>query len=91
LSQKATQADVPAGAQVQPLSSIAESQGLPANFAQQWTLPPTAVNGTPDDQPYVLPTTPPNAASGAGAPAASRPATAKTPAAAPAGKTAAQQ
>jgi hypothetical protein len=91
LSQKATQADVPAGVQVQPLSSIAESEGLPANFASQWVLPPTAVNGTPDDQPYVLPTTPPNAIPGSGAPAASRPATAKTPAAAAAGKTAAKQ
>ena len=91
LSQKATQADVPAGAQVQPLSTIAEREGLPANFAAQWVLPPTAVRGTPDDQPYVLPATPRNAVSGSGAPVASHTPTAKTPAAVPAGKTAAKQ
>ena len=46
LSQKATQADVPAGEHVQPLSSIAEHEGLPASFADEWALPPTAVTGT---------------------------------------------
>ncbi len=56
LSQKATQADVPAGSHVESLSSIAEREGLPANFAAEWVLPPTAVRGTPDDQPFVLPT-----------------------------------
>jgi hypothetical protein len=55
LSQKATQADVPAGAHVEPMSSIAESQGLPANFASQWVLPPTAADGTLTGQPHVLP------------------------------------
>jgi len=60
LSQKATQADVPAGTHVEPISSIAESEGLPANFASQWVLPPTAAAGTPDNQPYVLPPTVPN-------------------------------
>lgn len=90
LSQKATQADVPPGEHVQPLSSIAESEGLPANFASQWALPPTAIRGTPDDQPYVLPVTPPNAAPGPGAASAAQPTTAKTPAAASAGKTAKQ-
>ena len=91
LSQKATQADVPAGTHVEPLSSIAEREGLPANFASQWVLPPTAIRGTPDDQPYVLPTTPPNAGPGPGTPAASRPAAVKTPAGANAGKTSAKQ
>ena len=57
LSQKATQADVPAGQEVQPLPAIAEKQGLPASFADEWTLPPTAVTGTPDGGLYVLPTT----------------------------------
>jgi len=56
LSQKATQADVPAGAHIEPLSSIAEREGLPASFADEWTLPPTAVTGTPDGGLYVLPT-----------------------------------
>src|SRR6185312_7358329 len=60
LSQKATQADVPAGSHVKPLSSIAESEGLPASFADQWTLPPTAVDATPDNQPHVLPLVLPN-------------------------------
>jgi mono/diheme cytochrome c family protein len=55
LSQKATQADVPAGARVESLSSIAEREGLPASFADEWTLPPTAVTGTPDNGLYVLP------------------------------------
>jgi len=55
LSQKATQADVAAGAHVESLSSIAEREGLPASFADEWTLPPTAVTGTPDNGLYVLP------------------------------------
>jgi hypothetical protein len=55
LSQKATQADVPAGAHVEPLSSIAEREGLPASFADEWTIPPTAVTGTPDNGLYILP------------------------------------
>ena len=92
LSQNAAQADVPDGSHVEPLSSIAESQGLPANFAYEWTLPPTAVRGTPDDQPFVLPVTPPNAQAGAAAagkqPAAAPSSKAKQPAAAHAGTTA---
>ena len=50
LSQKATQADVPTGEHVEPLASIAEREGLPASFADEWTLPPTAVTGTPDNE-----------------------------------------
>lgn len=56
LSQNATQADVPSGAHVEPLKSIAEREGLPASFAEPWGLPPTAVTGTPDNQDFVLPT-----------------------------------
>jgi hypothetical protein len=52
LSQKATQGDVGPGGHVEPLSSIAEEQGLPASFADEWTLPPTAVHGTPDAQQF---------------------------------------
>src|ERR1700731_4826398 len=55
LSQKATQADVPAGAHVETLSSIAEREGLPASFADDWTVPPTAATGTPDNGLYILP------------------------------------
>ena len=55
LSQKAQQADVPSGAHVEPLSGIAEREGLPAAFIQEWHVPSTAVTGTPNRQPYVLP------------------------------------
>jgi hypothetical protein len=55
LSQNATSVDVPAGAHVEPLSAIAEREGLPSSFADEWTVPVTAVTGTPDNQPYVLP------------------------------------
>jgi hypothetical protein len=86
LSQKATQADVPPGAHVEPLSSIAEREGLPASFAEQWVLPPTAVTGTPDNGLYVLPA--PSAASGSEG-SASR-SNANSPAGSPAGQPAAQ-
>jgi len=55
LSQHAAQADVPVGAHVEPLASIAEREGLPATFADEWTLPPTAVTGTPDNQLFKIP------------------------------------
>jgi hypothetical protein len=64
LSQKATQADVPPGAHVESLSSIAEREGLPASFAEEWTLPPTAVTGTPDNGLYVLPSPSPTPSAG---------------------------
>jgi len=56
LSQKATQADVPSGTQVKPLASLAEHEGLPASFANEWVLPATAVTGTPDNGLFILPT-----------------------------------
>lgn len=55
LSQKAAEGDMAAGEHPEPLSEISEREGLPATFASEWTLPPTAVTGTPDNQPYVLP------------------------------------
>lgn len=55
LSQNAQQSDVAAGEHVQPLSDIAVSQGLPAQFAAEWTLPATAVSGTPNGENFVLP------------------------------------
>jgi mono/diheme cytochrome c family protein len=55
LSQNATRADVPAGEQVKPISAVAESVGLPADFASDWGLPPTAVTGTPSGQPFSIP------------------------------------
>jgi hypothetical protein len=89
LSQKATQADVPSGAHVEPLSSIAEQEGLPASFADAWTLPPTAVTGTPDNGLYVLPV-PGSGAAGAAAVAPSH-TNAVAPAGAPAGQTVPKQ
>jgi len=72
LSQNATASDVPAGEHVEPLSSIAEREGLSANFADEWTLPPTAVTGTPDNGLFLLP--------GSGAPPATDKATTPHPA-----------
>jgi hypothetical protein len=92
LSQNATHADVPSGSHVEPLSSIAERQGLPATFADEWTLPSTAVTGTPNNQTFNLPVQNSN-----GAPAKATPGQPQTtpvapPAsAAPAGPTAAKQ
>ena len=47
LSQNATAADVPAGAQVQELKDVAAAEHLPASFAQAWPLPATAVQAYP--------------------------------------------
>lgn len=65
LSQNATQADVPAGAHVEPLPDIAAREGMPSSFAGEWTLPGTAVEGTPDGKLMVLPT-PGSSGSGTG-------------------------
>jgi len=46
LSQNAKPEDVPAGARTPALGEVAEHEGLPADFAGQWKLPPTAVFGT---------------------------------------------
>ena len=54
LSQNAQQTDVPAGSHVQPLPDIAEQQGFSRTFAAEWTLPPTAVEGTTSGDTYVL-------------------------------------
>lgn len=40
LSQNAKRTDVPSGAEVKSLSSIAESEGLPANFGTDWPAAP---------------------------------------------------
>ena len=86
LSQKATEADVPAGQHVEPLSGIAQREGLPESFTKEWVLPPTSVTGTPDNGLFLLP------APGAGPAAATPPRTNSTsPAAAPAGKTVPKQ
>jgi hypothetical protein len=79
LSQDAKPTDVAAGEHVSPLPSIAESEGLPATFADEWTLPPTAVSGTPDGELYPIPPT------GSAKPPATtaKPAAATAPAATP--------
>jgi hypothetical protein len=55
LSQNAQQADVPSDEHVQPLADIAQDEGFPAGFVSDWVLPPTAVTGTPNSEPYVIP------------------------------------
>jgi mono/diheme cytochrome c family protein len=55
LSQNAQQNDVASGKHVEPLSAISDREGFTPGFALNWGMPPTAVTGTPDDQPYVLP------------------------------------
>jgi len=54
LSQNAQQSDVAAGQHAEPLTEISEQQGFPAGFAAEWTLPATAVSGTPNGENYVL-------------------------------------
>jgi len=55
LSQNAKAADAAQGAQIEPLSNIAERNGLPANFGNEWVLPKTAVYGTPNNQDNGIP------------------------------------
>jgi hypothetical protein len=88
LSQKATQADVPAGTNVESLSSIADREGMPASFASEWTLPPTSVTGTTDNGLYVLPAPGAGPAGNTSAAPRSNP---TTPAETPAGKTVPKQ
>jgi mono/diheme cytochrome c family protein len=70
LSQSAQSADVPAGHHVEPLKAIAERDGYPVGFAAEPKLPGTVSTGTPDGQPFVLPS--PGATT---APAAAKPQT----------------
>ena len=46
-SQAASPQDVPSGVQVQKLSEVAEQEHLPANYAEPWSLPATAVQAYP--------------------------------------------
>ena len=74
LSQHATQADVPAGAHVEPLTEVAEHEGLSAAFIQEWNVPATAVTGTPDHEPLALPAPGSDSTKPATNPAAKQPA-----------------
>ncbi len=49
LSQSATMADVPAGAQVEDLSDLARNKHLPDSYAMPWALPATAIQAYPHD------------------------------------------
>jgi mono/diheme cytochrome c family protein len=48
-SQNARESQVPSGVQVENLKDVAEREGLPASFAQPWSLPETAVSALPPD------------------------------------------
>jgi hypothetical protein len=70
LSQNAKPADAAPGAQIESLDNIAEKNGLPAGFANDWGLPPTAnVYGTPNNQDNGIPEAVNPNAKGAAAPA----------------------
>jgi len=55
LSQRAQQTDAAPGGQFEPLGDIAAREGLPANMAKEWKMPPTAVYGTPNNQDNGIP------------------------------------
>jgi hypothetical protein len=74
LSQDAKPADAPPGARIQSLATIAESEGLPANFAKEWALPPTAIYGTPNNQDNGIPAELPPSANGKYPPSQTAPA-----------------
>ncbi len=64
LSQRATDADVPGNVRPESLDAISEREGFAPAFAHDWSLPPTAVHGTPDDKDYVIPIPTNNGAQG---------------------------
>jgi mono/diheme cytochrome c family protein len=55
LSQHAKESDAPPGASFERIEDIAEREGLPPETAKDWTLPATAVYGTPDNQDHGIP------------------------------------
>jgi cytochrome c553 len=67
LSQEAKPSDAAAGAQIESLANIAERDGLPPGFAKPWTIPPTAIYGTPNNMDNGIP--PPVNPAAAGTPA----------------------
>ena len=72
LSQNAQDTDIASGQHPQPLSEISEHEGLAANFASEWALPPTAVTGTSNGKTYVLPPDARNAEGGPYSPIVNR-------------------
>src|ERR1700749_155756 len=83
LSQAATQADVPAGAQVKSLSELASEKNLPAGYAQPWTLPSSAIQAYPpvtkEGTPAMAPANPADPAINIPQTKTSAPAAAKSP------------
>jgi hypothetical protein len=65
LSQAAKPGDVASGAHVEDLHSIAKDQGMPPGFADPWSLPSTAVYGTPNNEDNAIPGQGPTALPGA--------------------------
>ena len=55
LSQNAKAGDVAGGVNVQPIDKIAHDEGFPDSFANEWTLPATAIYGTPNNQDNGIP------------------------------------
>ena len=74
LSQDARPADAPPGARIESLATIAQSEGLPANFGKEWALPPTAIYGTPNNQDNGIPAELPPSANGKYPPSQTAPA-----------------
>jgi len=57
LSQDAKDSDAAPGAKVDSLANLATQQGLDASFMGEWTMPRTAVYGTPNNQDNGIPET----------------------------------
>jgi len=55
LSQRALVADVAPDQKIESIQEVAVREGLPPNFAAEWTLPATAVYGTPNNQENGIP------------------------------------
>jgi len=58
LSQNAKSSDVAEGGHVEDLHAIAKDAGMQPGLADPWTLPATAIYGTPDNQDHGIPGTP---------------------------------
>jgi hypothetical protein len=87
LSQNAKPTDVASGERVEPLTDIEEREGFAPEFAAAWSLPATAVYGTPTNEDYVLPgngAAPPSATAPAAKPTSSPTAKPAAPEAKPA-------
>jgi len=81
LSQNAKPGDAPAGARIESLATIAQSEGFnDTNFANEWGLPPTAIYGTPNNQDNGIPAELPPSANGKYPPSQTAPAQTSAPA-----------